>query len=149
MGHEHHEHEHGESHNHAREREFGVVSVEAYTHDGAIVVSAELALAAGDADAVRVALGHQIELIARELEDLGGIIGHIKAAVRATETEALSCTDARGGVVATRAPGVELDIGLVAIVFAAGQDETEALVRAALEAVRDAANKHERRETIE
>ena len=112
-GHEHH-HEHGHHHHdhgtaHEREVDFSWASVvlESHVHDQAATVSATVR-AKAEAGKTFGALVAAQKLIAQHVESTGGIVGHIKAYVRAGESFAhASVTDAQ------HAPACEGDAGLV------------------------------------
>jgi hypothetical protein len=127
----------------------GEIALDVTLHDDAVVATGALSLIADGSGALLNALETHIARLAASVEDVGGIIGHIKAAVRLSETVAMSCTDVRHGVTSRSAPGTELDITLAAIVFAVERETVAALVRAALETVRDAANENESWKTPE
>ena len=116
----------------------GGIHVETHLHDQARVISGRLTVA-GSYDAVRKTLTDRLETVARAVAEFGGIIGHIKASCQTTEVEMFSVTDTDAEVSVKKAPEQEIRINLAAIVFLISPEDAEALVRQALEAVRDSA----------
>ncbi|SHH65125.1 hypothetical protein SAMN02745823_00626 [Sporobacter termitidis DSM 10068] len=136
--HDHHGHAHDENGNCILEDVPGAVYVEYHLHDEARVISGRLTLTA-EYGPVREALASQLELMAKTVQERGGIVGHIKASCEVRLVEMLSVTDTESAV--KRAPGQEIKIILAAIVFLIDPEEAEELAHAALAAVRDAAGK--------
>jgi hypothetical protein len=143
-----HEHDHDHDHDHSghahdeygncilNNDEPGTVHVELHLHDEARVVSGKLTLN-GSYDTVKTALGAQLEKLAAAIQDRGGIVGHIKASCDVRTVDMFSVTDRE--VMVKRTADQEIRMNLAAIVFLVTPEEAETLVRAALEAVRDAA----------
>ena len=134
--HHHHEHDHDhEHHHHDHEHEqpaYGRVLVQSARHDAALAVTGELRLT-GDPAALRERLGRALEQTAAQVTEAGGIVGHIKAALRVTELTMFSVTDTQ--VMEKPAPEREAAITANAIVFALESDRAEQILRQALESV--------------
>ncbi|MBR4395624.1 MAG: hypothetical protein IKT01_04470 [Eubacteriaceae bacterium] len=71
-----HEHEHEHDHDHEHEHEHGPISVD--THETSIVGAYKLRIP-GSKDEAEAILDERMRLVAKEVTELGGIIGHIKA----------------------------------------------------------------------
>lgn len=128
----HHEHEH-HHHDHGQEQPaYGRVLVQSARHDAALAVTGELRLT-GDPAALRERLGRALEQTAAQVTAAGGIVGHIKAALRVTELTMFSVTDTQ--VMEKPAPEREAAITANAIVFALESDRAEQILRQALESV--------------
>ena len=134
--HHHHEHDHEhEHHHHDHDHEqpaYGRVLVQSARHDAALAVTGELRLT-GDPTALRERLGRALEQAAAQVTAAGGIVGHIKAALRVTELTMFSVTDTQ--VMEKPAPEREAAITANAIVFALESDRAEQILRQALESV--------------
>ncbi len=139
--HEHH-HEHGDDcgcgHDHEHEHEQlheqktpGVVYTQVKLHDDAKVVSGSLELT-GDYDAIRLGLGEGLKQFAAAVNEMGGVIGHIKASAEKVQTEMFSVTEE--DVMIKTAPEERISIILAAIVFFIPEEKAEELGRKALEA---------------
>lgn len=131
-----HPHEHDENGNCILEDpdELGVVYVESHLHDEARVISGRLTVIAGY-DAVRTSLSIKLEHLAKVVQEMGGIVGHIKASCQVKTVEMFSVTDV--DVTVKKAPEQEIKINLAAIVFLVDPEEAERLVNETLNAVRD------------
>ena len=125
--HEHHHHDHGHE-----QPAYGRVLVRSARHDAALAVTGELRLT-GDPAALRERLGRALEQTAAQVTAAGGIVGHIKAALRVTELTMFSVTDTQ--VMEKPAPEREAAITANAIVFALESDRAEQILRQALESV--------------
>lgn len=125
--HEHHHHDHGHE-----QPAYGRVLVQSARHDAALAVTGELRLT-GDPAALRERLGRALEQAAAQVTAAGGIVGHIKAALRVTELTMFSVTDTQ--VMEKPAPEREAAITANAIVFALESDRAEQILRQALESV--------------
>lgn len=134
--HEHHhgcgcDHDHEHDHDHEQPA-YGRVLVQSARHDAALAVTGELRLT-GDPAALRERLGRALEQTAAQVTAAGGIVGHIKAALRVTELTMFSVTDTQ--VMEKPAPEREAAITANAIVFALESDRAEQILRQALESV--------------
>ncbi|MBQ8975254.1 MAG: hypothetical protein IJ072_05985 [Oscillospiraceae bacterium] len=126
----HHEHEHLHEHDHDHENvRYGVVTVELNRHDEALVVSGAVNLM-GQPGEVNSKLSGALEKAAARVNELGGIVGHIKASVDARKITMLSVTETE--VMEKSAPESELRIIMTAIVFALPEEDAKALVEDAL-----------------
>ena len=134
--HHHHEHDHEHEHHHHdhghEQPAYGRVLVQSARHDAALAVTGELRLT-GDPAALRERLGRALEQAAAQVTAAGGIVGHIKAALRVTELTMFSVTDTQ--VMEKPAPEREAAITANAIVFALESDRAEQILRQALESV--------------
>ena len=133
--HDHH-HEHGEDcgcgHDHDHEQKIpGVIYTQVKLHDDAKVVSGSLELT-GDYDAIRLGLGEGLKQFAAAVNEMGGVIGHIKASAEKVQTEMFSVTEE--DVMIKTAPEERVSIILAAIVFFIPEEKAEELGRKALEA---------------
>ena len=137
----HHHHEHGDDcgcgHDHEHEHKQlheqkvpGVVYTQVKLHDDAKVVSGSLELT-GDYDAIRLGLGEGLKQFAAAVNEMGGVIGHIKASAEKVRTEMCSVTDQ--DVMIKTAPEERVSIILAAIVFFIPEEKAEELGRRALE----------------
>lgn len=140
-GHDHRqEQEQHDAHNHALihdvEENYGEIRVERHMHDEACVISGSLLLFT-EYDKLRTALMEQLEMLAGDVQKRGGIVGHIKASCEASAVEMFSITDTDVSV--KKAPGQRIKLNLAAIVFAIEPEKAEVLVKAALNAVKNAA----------
>lgn len=142
-GHDHH-HEHDENcacgHDHngcagcGIEESPGTLHVEHHIHDEARVISGRLTVT-GSYDTVKKAVEAALERIAGEIQQSGGIIGHIKASCEVKTIDIFSVTDTDVSV--KSAPEQQIKISLAAIVFLIDPEDAEDLVRLALEMIRD------------
>ena len=134
-GHDHdhdHHHEHDHEHEHFHEPKMpGVVYTQVKLHDDAKVVSGSLELT-GDYDAIRLGLGEGLKQFAAAVNEMGGVIGHIKASAEKVKTEMFSVTEE--DVMIKTAPEERVSIILAAIVFFITEEQAEELGRRALEA---------------
>lgn len=140
-GHEHHHdhdddcgcgHDHEHEHEHTYEQKIpGVVYTQVKLHDDAKVVSGSLELT-GDYDAIRLGLGKGLKQFAAAVNEMGGVIGHIKASAEKVQTEMFSVTEE--DVMIKTAPEERVSIILAAIVFFIPEEKAEELGRKALEA---------------
>lgn len=112
---------------------FGAVHVESHLHDEARVISGDVTLFA-DYNKLKTILSEQLEVLAKAVNERGGIVGHIKASVEVKLVEMFSVTDVAVSV--KTAPGQEIKINMASIVFVIDPDEAVKLVTAALEAVK-------------
>jgi len=132
--------EHTPHHEHNHREQFAVACgeafLEAHMHDQAATVSAALC---PDEDSVISfeQLASALSAIASDVEDAGGIIGHIKAFAReddvfahASITDAGRKPDAEGNTAASFGP--EADIQLVAIALLVAQDELITICKRAM-----------------
>ena len=127
-----HEHDHEHEHEHFHEPKMpGVVYTQVKLHDDAKVVSGSLELT-GDYDAIRLGLGEGLKQFAAAVNELGGVIGHIKASAEKVQTEMFSVTEE--DVMIKTAPEERISIILAAIVFFITEEQAEELGRKALEA---------------
>jgi hypothetical protein len=141
-----HEHAHGHdnghdlahNHNHAHNHEpvLGQIVVETKLHDDAVVTSGKIRLITADSERLRVALQSQMQLLAQQITDDDGIIGHIKAVYQVATTDMLSIT--LDHVTTKYASEQTVDINLVTIAFFVDQKSVSTLVSNALEAVKTA-----------
>lgn len=119
---------------HAQEpKTLGAIHVESHLHDEARVISGSLALFT-DYRKLRSVLSDQLELLAKAVQERGGIVGHVKASVEIKQIEMFSVTDVDVSV--KTAPGQEIHINMASIVFAIDAEEAAMLVTNALEAVK-------------
>lgn len=126
----HHDHDHEHHHDHDHENiRYGYVAVELNRHDEALVVSGGLNIM-GQPEEVNSKLSGALEKAAARVNELGGIVGHIKASVDARKITMLSVTESE--VMEKSAPEAELRIIMTAIVFALPEEEAKALVENAL-----------------
>ncbi len=134
---QHHDHGHEHTHEHTLATgEIGVIHVESHLHDEARVISGLVTLV-GDEAVIKAVVREQLSMMARAVYELGGIVGHIKAACETKAVEMLSVTDFE--VMAKASPEKEIRINLAAIVFIVDQDVAESLVQNAMQAIREAA----------
>ena len=112
----------------------GFVHTEYHLHGDAHVISGRLTIVACY-DTLRAALSLKLEHIAKAIQEMGGIVGHIKAACTVTRVEMFSVTDV--DITVKEAPEQEIKINLAAIVFLIKPEEAASLVTQALEAIRD------------
>lgn len=111
----------------------GAIHVESHLHDEARVISGNVTLYT-DYDKLKAVLSEQLELLAKAVQECGGIVGHIKASVEIKRVEMFSVTDVAVSVKA--APGQEIKINMASIVFLINPEEAEILVTRAMEAVK-------------
>ncbi len=118
-----HEHSHEHAHEHAQRSEhafsWGELALSASSHDATAVVSAGVAISE-DAHVPFASLVSTLESIARAVEARGGVVGHIKASVRASGSVArLSVTEAARGAKAAgdavEEIGADAEVEFVAI----------------------------------
>jgi len=158
-----HDHDHNHEHNHNHEHEHGgsshgagqlrsrdshggkkkitarvrdvpgLIYIERQIHDEAIVVSASLTLKSDVADLnARIAEG--LESAAREVNEQGGIVGHIKASVSTTSSCMISVTDESAMI--KDSPLRRAQISLASILFLIDPEDAENIVRKALSGIR-------------
>ena len=126
-----HDHEHEHHHHHHEEPLVpGVVQASVKLHDDAKVVSGKL-LVVGDYEKVKAGLHDGLTEFAAKINELGGVIGHIKASCEVKTVDMFSVTDT--DVMIKTAPEQEMNIILAAIVFFVSEEEALALGKAALE----------------
>ena len=139
-----HNHEHGHAHKHEHTHthehtvasgEIGVIRVESHLHDEARVTSGLVTLV-GDEERTKAAIREQLEMLAKAVFELGGIVGHIKASCQTKTVEMFSVTDV--SVMAKTSPEKEMRINLAAIVFVIDQDEFEGMVQRAMQTIKSA-----------
>ncbi len=94
----------------------------------------------GDETAIKGAVREQLEHLAKAVFELGGIVGHIKASVAVKSVEMFSVTAVT--VMAKASPGKEIAVNLAAIVFAVDQNETETMVKRAMQTIKLSAQTH-------
>ena len=125
-----HDHEHEHHHHHEEPLVPGAVQASVKLHDDAKVVSGKL-LVVGDYEKVKAGLNDGLTEFAAKINELGGVIGHIKASCEVKTVDMFSVTDT--DVMIKTAPEQEINIILAAIVFFVSEEEALALGKAALE----------------
>jgi len=133
-GHEHHHHDHDHAHEHLHSRDTDGIHIEHHIHDGAVVVSGSAEIT-GDYEPLRPRIKARLEAIAAAVNDLGGIVGHIKASAEAATTEMFSVTETEAMI--KTAPTQTIRLRMAAIVFAVTPEQVEPLVESALRELRD------------
>ncbi len=130
-----HEHEHGHDHEHphVHGRDVDGIHIEHHEQDDARVISG-VTRVSGDYEQLRPALKAEIEALAKQITELGGIIGHVKAAAEVTQTEMFSVTLEEAMV--KRAPAQEITVKMAAIVFCVEPEDVEPLMERALRKLR-------------
>ena len=131
-----HDHEHGHHHHdndHVHAHDEDGIHIEHHTVDDAQVISGTVRFA-GDYEAVRLSIKEELEALAAQVTQSGGIVGHIKAAAEVTQTEMFSVTEADAMIKAT--PTQDITVKLAAIVFLVEPQDVELLVGAALRTLR-------------
>ena len=137
--HSHENQEPGHRHSHparitARAKDVpGLIYIERRLEDEAIVISGSLIIKTGVAQANET-IAEELEAAARKINELGGVVGHIKASVAASSTHMISVTDEKAMV--KESPLHKVQITLAAIVFAVEPEEAENIVRQALSGIR-------------
>ena len=111
----------------------GMIYIERRMHDEAVVVSGLLTVVTGDKN-ISGSIAKELETAARDISELGGIIGHIKATASTSSTEMISVTDADATV--KESPERKVQIALAAIVFTVEQKTAEDIIRQALARIR-------------
>ena len=111
----------------------GHIYIERNIHDEAIVISGSLAIRYETGE-LNAWLAEEIETAAQGINERGGIVGHIKAAVTATTTSMISATDEKAMI--HESPAGRAKITLAAIVFMVDPQDAETIVRGALERLR-------------
>jgi len=111
----------------------GVIHIERHIHDDAIVVSGSLIIDYDTQDQ-NARIAAELENAAQKINDSGGIVGHIKAAVTSTSTSMISVTDKDAMI--KESPVSRVKITVAAIVFLVKPLEAENAVRDALIAIR-------------
>ena len=111
----------------------GVIKIERNMHDEAVVVSGSLELA-NVSGSLNELIARELETAAGEINDSGGIIGHIKAAVTATSTDMISVTEEKAMV--KTSPLRAARITLTVIVFLIDPAQAESIARKTLAAIR-------------
>ena len=111
----------------------GIICIERHIHDDAVVISGSLIIDFGSVD-LCLWLGQELEAAARGIEERGGIVGHIKAALTISSTSMVSVTDAKA--MTKEAPRKRARITLAAIVFMIAPEAAEEICRKALVTVR-------------
>jgi hypothetical protein len=109
-----------------------VVSVELNHHDAALVVSGKLTVS-GDSEGIKVKLAAALEAAAARVNDLGGIVGHIKASADERRITMMSVTE--DTVMVKPAPEQVVGIIMTAIIFAVDDDDAIDIVKDALNSV--------------
>ena len=111
----------------------GLIYIERNKHDEAIVISGTLNIdnASGELNAL---IAQELETAARGINDNGGLIGHIKAAVTATATDMISVTEEKAMV--KTSPFRSARITLTVIVFLIEPEKAEAIARKTLVGIR-------------
>ncbi len=136
-GHTHeHAHDHVHTHEHAAEPELGAIRVESHLHDEARVISGLMTLV-GDETRIKAALKEQLEMLAKAVFELGGIVGHIKASCETKTVEMFSVTDV--SATSKTSPEKEIRINLAAIVFIVEMEQAESMVFNAMQTVKASA----------
>ena len=111
----------------------GVIQLERNMHDDAIVISGTMALenVTGELNAW---IAEELESAARKINELEGIIGHIKAAVTSASTDMISVTEEKAMV--KTSPFHSAKITLTVIVFLVDPEEAESIARKTLASIR-------------
>ncbi len=104
-------------------------------HEGACVVSGKVTLCCAY-EALRPRISEKLSALSDKVNEMGGIIGHIKASAEVKSTEMFSVTE--GPVMAKTAPESEIELRLAAIVFLVRPDELMPMVKNALIELRNA-----------
>lgn len=111
----------------------GLIYIERQIHDEAIVISGTLTIRYATAE-LNDWIAEELESAARSINELGGIVGHIKAAVSLSLTNMISVTDEKAAV--KESPFRRAKITLAAIVFLVDPKEAEDIARSALAGIR-------------
>ncbi|MDR3310022.1 MAG: hypothetical protein LBS90_01575 [Oscillospiraceae bacterium] len=131
--HEHAHDEHTHTHGH-EEHEHTDGEVEVTTHDGAVIASVGF-VSRQPEERLSALMTEELSRFGRQIGALGGIIGHVKAAVTSRRVTTFSLTepDTEPGVAAL---GCESTVQLAAIVFGVAEDALKTIAERAVSALR-------------
>jgi len=107
----------------------GDISISHRMHDEAVVVSGSLTVRTGELDPCAV-IAEDLESAAHEVNERGGVIGHIKATAALTSTSMISITDKKAMV--KESPERKVLISLAAIMFMIDPPAAETIIKQAL-----------------
>jgi len=125
-----HEHEHDHDHDHNAQRSVEPtyeIIVTSDTVDNAVVLSCRYLVNTDDKNRTTRALKAGLLDFAEQIEERGGIIGHIKASLTSERVDFISITDSRSADVQESGNG-NVTIGLAAILFGVSEDEARELL---------------------
>ena len=111
----------------------GIIFIKRAIHDGAIVISGTLSADYVSADICGI-IAKAFEDAALEINKSGGVVGHIKAAVKQGTTAMISVTDEEAMV--KPSPVMSAQVTLAAIVFQIDPEEAEEIIRRAMADIR-------------
>ena len=111
----------------------GVIYIERNIHDEAIVVSGTLTVITANTSFNSV-IAKEFETAARDISELGGVVGHIKATSAVTMTSMISVTDEKAMV--KESPECKVKLTLAAIVFLVDPEAASDIMRQTLARVR-------------
>ena len=118
-GHDHGDHDHDHDHDHdevAKELANGQVVVNLH-EEGALITSGTLSLSGVDVDDISSRLAHALNNVARNIEEAGGLIGHLKASITESTVRMLSTTAVETEVSVLLSPQSGLVINVILIAF--------------------------------
>jgi hypothetical protein len=111
--HDHDDHDHSE---HVRELANGEVEVNLH-EEGALIASGTLGLSGVDVDDISARLANALANVAKNIEDAGGLIGHLKASVTESTVRMLSTTAVETEVSVLLSPQSGISINVILIAF--------------------------------
>ncbi|MDR0459169.1 MAG: hypothetical protein LBG68_01720, partial [Coriobacteriales bacterium] len=101
-------------------------AIEVNLHEeGAMIASGSLSLMGVDAEEVSSKLALALAKVAHQVEDAGGMIGHLKATLSRNEIRMLSTTAVNTDVSVKISPQAEVFVNVVLIVFMVEHDDLQ------------------------
>jgi hypothetical protein len=123
-GHDHEDHGH-DRHNHDHDNHEpvnGEVQVNLH-EENAMIASGTLTLFGVDAEEISTKLANALAQVAKNVDEAGGMIGHLKATLAKTDIRMLSTTASETAVSVKLSPQSEVVVNIVLIVFMVDSDD--------------------------
>ena len=127
-GHEHHHEHHDHDHDHEHEHEHGVPSLEMSFHDEAVIATVRCVIP-GTYDEASEVLKSAMKKTAAEIEDNGGLIGHIKAFAKEENRSCMISIPEADDIQVKEAAAPSLHVECANIVFGLTAEKLETIVR--------------------
>ena len=126
--HGHHDHDHHDHDHHDHEHDHGVPSLEMSSHEQAVIATVRCVIPGEYGEAVD-ALKDAMRKTAAEIEDNGGLIGHVKAFAREENRSCMISIPEADDVQVREAVSPSVHVECANIVFSLTADRLEAIVR--------------------
>jgi len=120
--HDGHRHDHSDHDHEHTELANGEVEVNLH-EEGAIIASGSLSLSGVDSEDMTNRLAAALQQVAQNIDNAGGMIGHLKATISRTDVRMLSTTAAETEVSIKLSPSSEVVANVVLIAFMVEPDE--------------------------